>query len=171
LNPIEELNRQDAKSAKEERGKGRVRNRLPIPVSNRGIDPMGNVVHQKRAEYRKRVMTALREILNDPHLMPNVDCPDLVVNVSEVDFGKTVRTIYVDYFGFWKDPERAKTAHERYTKDSEAKGLEGVYDDLTDVGFLPHLREILEKALQKKLGLTYQPTIQVIRHLRRRDQL
>jgi ribosome-binding factor A len=131
---------------------------------------MGNVANQKRAEYRKSVIAALHQILNDPSVMPNADCPDLVVNVCEVDFGKTVRTIYVDFLGFWRDPERAKTAHERYTKESQAKGLDGVYDDLTDVAALPHVREVLEKALQKKLGLTYQPTIHVIRNLRRADR-
>ena len=96
---------------------------------------MGNVPHQKRADHRKRVMTALHEILNDPNVMRNSDCPDLVVNVCEVDFGKTVRTIYVDFVGHYKDPERAKTSHERYTKESHEKGLDGVYDDLTDVAY------------------------------------
>jgi hypothetical protein len=115
-------------------------------------------------------MLALHQILNDPNVMPNADCPDLVVSVCEVDFGKTVRTIYVDFSGHYKDPERAKTAHDRYTKESHANGMEGAYDDLTDVAALPHNREILEQALQKKLGLTYQPTIHVVRHLRLDDK-
>ena len=131
---------------------------------------MANVHRQKRAEYRKRVMVALHDLLNDPNVMPNFDCPDLVVNVCELDFGKSVRTIYVDFIGHWKDPGRAKTAHERYVKQSRERGLEGAYDDLTDVAGLAHNREELEKALQKKLGLNYRPTIHVIANLRRADR-
>jgi hypothetical protein len=56
---------------------------------------------RKRAEHRRGVMAALRDILNDPAVMPNADCPDLVVNV---EFGNTVRDIYVDFVGFWRRP-------------------------------------------------------------------
>jgi len=131
---------------------------------------MGNVPRQKRDEYRKRVMAALQQIMNDPNVMPNVDCLDLLVNVCEVDFGKTVRTIYVDFFGHYKNSDLAKTAHERYTKQSHANGLGGVYDDLTDVAALSHVRDVLEKALQRKLGLNYQPTIHIVRNLRRANR-
>jgi N-glycosidase YbiA len=126
---------------------------------------------QRRAAYRKRVMAALNEILNDPNVMPNSDCPDLVVGVREVDFGESTRTIYVRITGFWKDEERARTGHKRYERASYASGLEGVYDDLSDVTGLPHLRVIVERELQKRLRLPYQPMIEYLWGLRRAEDV
>lgn len=60
---------------------------------------MGNINHRKRAAHRRRVQAALHQILNDPSVMPNADCVDLVVSVSRVEFGRTVREIFIDVMG------------------------------------------------------------------------
>src|SRR5262249_16931649 len=57
---------------------------------------MANINERKRAAQRRRVQAALQQILNDTGVMPNADCPDLVVSVSRVEFGRTVREIYID---------------------------------------------------------------------------
>jgi len=92
--------------------------------------------------------------------MPNADCADLVVSVIRVEFGQTVREIYVDVRGQWRDSpdEWEEDAHERYKREAAAKG-EDSYADLTDVFSFPMLTEIVAKELQKRLGLLYTPTI------------
>src|SRR5437867_11220964 len=121
---------------------------------------MANINHRKRAAHRRRVQAALQEILNDPAVMPNADCGDLVVSVSRVEFGKTVREIYVDIVG----RERRSPApgemprHERYMQEAEARG-ERTYADLTDVLHFPSLRQVVAEELQRQLGLLYTPEI------------
>ena len=134
------------------------------------IDAM-NQAHsrRKRADYRRKVMAALHQILNDPGRMPNVDFPDLVVNIREVEFGTTVRTIYIDIIGRPRNYETFRDSHDRYTQASNAAGLEGAYDDLTDVACNPRLMEMVAKALQQQLGLMYLPTIHVVPGLKRSD--
>ena len=44
---------------------------------------MQNVNRRKRAEFERRVYRTLTEILNDPEVMPNADCDDLVVSADE----------------------------------------------------------------------------------------
>lgn len=112
----------------------------------------------KRSAYRKRLISLLSEILNDPAVMPNSDCGDLVVVIKDVVFGKTVRQIYVDFSGFWKKPELARTAHERYMKEAKAEGRT-TYADLTDVAIFPSLMERVEEEVQHRLGLLYRPEI------------
>ena len=99
-----------------------------------------------------------REILNDCTVMPNEDCPDLIVSITAIEFGKTVRQIFVDFHGSWRDPEKAKTAHERYLRQAAARG-EDTYVDLTDVVVFPEFMERVEAELQRRLGLTYRPRI------------
>jgi hypothetical protein len=60
---------------------------------------MANSNTRKRAAHRRRVQVALQEILNDPAVMPNADCADLIVSVSRVEFGRAVREIFIDVFG------------------------------------------------------------------------
>jgi hypothetical protein len=126
--------------------------------------------NRKRAEHRRRVATALREILNDPSVMPNADCPDLVVNVTHIEFGNTVRDIYVDYFGFGRKTLQPgeESPHDRYLREAEQRG-ESTYADLTDVGHFAGLRQFVELELQKRLGLTYTPRLHVVRYLGRGD--
>jgi ribosome-binding factor A len=115
---------------------------------------------RKRAAHRRQVQAALQKILNDPSIMPNADCRDLVVSVSRVEFGRTVRQIYIDVIG-----ERRKALepddelpHQRYLREAEARG-ELTYADLTEVFLFPSLTEIVAKELQKRLGLQYTPEI------------
>ena len=46
---------------------------------------MANINTRKRAAHRRRVQAALQDILNDPGVMPNADCRDLVVSVSRIE--------------------------------------------------------------------------------------
>jgi hypothetical protein len=129
---------------------------------------MSDINVQKRAAHRRRVQAALQEILNDPAVMPNADCPDLVVSVSRVEFGKTVREIYIDVFGQWRQaPEDwEENPHTRYMREAEARG-EATYADLTDVFYFPTLTEIVAREIQKRLGLLYTPEIRRLRDLGR----
>ena len=60
---------------------------------------MANINIRKRAAHRQRVQATLSAILNDQAVMPNVDCPNLLVVVSQVEFGRTVREIFVRCYG------------------------------------------------------------------------
>lgn len=122
---------------------------------------MRNVNIRKRAAYARRVRLALQDILNDSVIMPNADCPDLVVSVIEVQFGGTVREIYVDFYGYSKEPSPwsdKKGAHRRYMTDAVARGEE-TYADLTDVAYFPALMRHVALALQKRLKPRYMPHI------------
>ena len=44
-------------------------------------------------------------------------------------------------------------------RESRTKGNEGAYADLTEVLMFPTLTEVVERELQKRLGLLYTPTI------------
>lgn len=98
--------------------------------------------------------------------MPNANCRDLVVNINYVDFGRTVRDVYVDFCGLWKHPEQSEGRHERYLHEAKERG-ERTYVDLTDVAHLPEWRHIVELELQKRLGLLYTPRLHWVRHLGR----
>jgi hypothetical protein len=121
---------------------------------------MENINHRKRAAHRRRVQAALQQILNDSMVMPNADCPDLVVSVSRVEFGRTVREIYIDVFGQWRQSrdQWAENLHDRYMREAQAKEEE-TYADLTEVFMFPTLTEVVARELQKRLGLLYTPVI------------
>ncbi|WP_147444556.1 MULTISPECIES: hypothetical protein [Corallococcus] len=97
-------------------------------------------------------------------MMPNEDCADLIVSIDALEFGKTVRQIYVDFRGHWRNPEAAQGAHERYLRQAAARGEE-TYVDLTDVAHLPWLLEKVEIELQHRLGLAYRPQIRRLSEL------
>src|SRR5262249_44287176 len=130
---------------------------------------MANINHRKRAAHRRRVQAALQQILNDPAVMPNVDCSDLVVSVRRGEFGRTVREIYIDVFGHWRlsHDQWTENPHDKYQREAEARG-EGGYADLTEVLFFPELTEVFARELQKRLGLLYTPTIRRLGDLGRR---
>lgn len=121
---------------------------------------MGNINHRKRAAHRRQVLAALQEILNDPAVMPNADCSDLVVSVSRVEFGRAVREIYIDLLGEWKRScdQWTERPHDKYMREAQTQGKE-TYADLTDVFIFPSLTEVIGKELQKRLGLLYTPVI------------
>jgi hypothetical protein len=119
---------------------------------------------RKRAAHRRRVQAALQQILNDPQVMPNVDCEDLVVSVSRVEFGHTVREIYIDVLGRWRHPvdPDAESPYQKYLRESCERGEEGVFDDLTDVLHSPHLTNVIAVELQHRLRLLYTPVIRLL---------
>jgi hypothetical protein len=121
---------------------------------------MANINTRKRAAHRRKVQAALQEILNDPAVMPNADCADLVVSVSRVEFGATVREIFIDVFGRLRSsPDQwSESPHDQYMRQAAARG-ENTYTDLTDVFLFPSITETVARELQKRLGLLYTPTI------------
>jgi hypothetical protein len=121
---------------------------------------MANINTRKRAAHRRRVQAALQQILNDSTVMLNADCPDLVVSVSRVEFGRTVREIFIDVRGHWKlsRDQWAENPHDRYMREASAKGEE-TYTDLTEIFIYPSLTETIARELQKRLGLLYTPVI------------
>lgn len=115
---------------------------------------------KKRAAFRRRVQIALQEILNDAAFMQNVDCADLFVTVTDIEFGRTVRDIYLAVRGH---PRRAlgsgeEPRHEKYMKQAKLRGDSG-YLDLTDVLYFPECREKIATELQHRLKLLFTPTI------------
>jgi len=125
---------------------------------------MENIHHRQRSAYERRVRQALTAILNDPDVMPNSDCRELVVSIGRLVFGKTVRDIYIEISGQWRDRDMARTAHMRYL--AEAKG-ERSYVDLTDAMHLPGCLDAAEAELQRRLELQYQPRIRPLGELSR----
>ena len=121
---------------------------------------MGNVNVRKRAEHRRRVQETLGAILNDPAVMPNVDCPDLVVVVSQVEFGRTVREVFVRCYGLPRRPigPGEESHHVRYQREADLNS-DGVYDDLGDLHYFGRLSAVAGAELQKRLGLLYTPEI------------
>jgi hypothetical protein len=121
---------------------------------------MANINTRKRAVHRRKVQAALQQILNDPAVMPNTDCTDLVVSVSRVEFGWTVREIFIDVMGEWRlsRDQCSEDPHDRYMRDARAKG-EDTYTDLSDVFIFPRITEVIARELQKRLGLLYTPVI------------
>jgi hypothetical protein len=99
---------------------------------------MANINTRKRMAHRRKVQAALQQILNDPEVMPNADCPDIVVSVSRVEFGRTVREIFIDVMGESRisRDQWAENRHERYMREAEAKGQD-TYADLTDMSNHP----------------------------------
>jgi hypothetical protein len=125
---------------------------------------------RKRAEHRRRVLAALRAILNDPSVMPNSDCPDLVVNVCHVEFGNTLRDIFVDFVGQLRRQREPgeESDHDRYMRRAKELGAD-TYVDLTDVAALAKWRSFVEAERRKRLELTYTPNLHVVRFLGRGD--
>jgi hypothetical protein len=121
---------------------------------------MANINTRKRAAHRQKVQAALQQILNDPAVMPNADCTDLVVSVSQVEFGRAVREIFIDVLGEWRlsRDQWSENPHDRYLREARAKG-EDTYTDLTDVFIFPRITEVIARELQKRLGLLYTPVI------------
>lgn len=121
---------------------------------------MANINYRKRAAHRRKVQAVLQEILNDPAVMPNADCPDLVVSVSRIEFGRTVREIYIDVAGEWRrsSDQWTENPYDRHMQKAQAKGHQS-YADLTDVFMFASLTEIVARELQKRLGLLYTPVI------------
>jgi hypothetical protein len=122
---------------------------------------MANINHRKRSAHRRRVQTVLQQILNDPGIMPNADCRDVVVSVSRVEFGRTVREIYIDAFGHWRLSldQWPENPYHRYQRESCERGEQGAFADLTDDFLFPNLIEVAARELQKRLGLLYTPVI------------
>ncbi len=87
--------------------------------------------------------------------------PDLVVSVRRVEFGRTVREIFIDVFGEsrmsrdqWAEPRTTR----RYMREARAKGKD-TYIDLNDMFDFPSLTEVIACELQKRLCLLYTPVI------------
>jgi len=121
---------------------------------------MQNVNSRKRLALKRIVQSALRRILNDPAIMPNTDGADLVVSLSRIEFGPTVRHIYIDVLGRSRHSVSStdEPKHDKYMREARERG-EGTYIDLTDMFFNPSLTEVISVALQKQLGLRYTPVI------------
>jgi hypothetical protein len=121
---------------------------------------MSHINHRKRAEHRRRVQAALQQILNDLAVMPNADCLDLVVSVSRVEFGRTVREIYIDLIGEWRQSrdQWAENPHDKYMREAQDRAEES-YADLTEVFMFSSLTELVACELQKRLDLLYTPVI------------
>lgn len=121
---------------------------------------MANVNPSKRAAHRRRVQAALQAILNDPAVMPNADCADLVVSVSRVEFGRTVAQVFVQAHARRRRPPEpgAESPHARYMRDARLRG-EPAYADFDEVLDFPHLTAAIERELQRRLGLLYSPTV------------
>ncbi|WP_020474744.1 hypothetical protein [Zavarzinella formosa] len=131
---------------------------------------MSNINIRKRAEHRRQVQEVLGGILNDPAVMPNVDCADLIVLVSHVEFGRTVREIYVRFFGYHRRTlaPGEERPHVRYQREADLRN-DGVYDDLADVIHNPKLFQLIAVELQKRLGLLYTPEIRWLQATRTDD--
>ncbi len=116
----------------------------------------------KRAAHQRRVQAALTDIFNDPTVMPNADCEDLVVSVRRVEFGKTVRDISIDVSGDWRGAVEDPFAsyHEKYMRAARDRGEE-TYVDLTDVTRSARLMEVVARELSRRLGLRYVPDLRL----------
>jgi hypothetical protein len=121
---------------------------------------VANVDARKRAAHQRRVQAALSAILNDTAVMPNVDCQDLVVVISQVEFGRTVRDVFVRCYGLWRRAigPGEESPHARYQREADLR-TDGRYDDLGDVMQFGLLSERVGAALQRRLGLLYTPDI------------
>lgn len=121
---------------------------------------MKNIHTRKRIAHKRRVQTALQEILNDETVMPNADGRDLMVSVSRVEFGRTVRQIFIDVVGQSRSSDliNARSSHETYLQEAVSRGEE-TYIDLTDMFHFPDLTDIIARKLQQRLGLLYIPVI------------
>lgn len=122
---------------------------------------MANIHIRKRAAFRRRVLAALQQILNDVGVMPNADCPDLVTSVSRVEFGRTVREIFIEVSGRWKlsRDQWPEDLYAKYERESYERGHEGAFADITDALYFPAFMEVIAVELQKRLGLLFTPVI------------
>ncbi len=116
-----------------------------------------NINHRKREDYRRKVMVELQQILNDSSVMPNSDCSDLIVMINDLQFGRTVRDIFIDVWGEPKNQNEGNR-HDFYLKEAAAAG-KGSYYDLTDMFTDPVLTKIIGEELQFRLKLQYTPKI------------
>ena len=121
---------------------------------------MTNVNVGKRAAHGRRVCAAVHEILNDPAVMPNADCPDLLVSVSRVAFGKTLAEIYLDVHARWRRPASfgAEAPHDKYMREARERGKD-TYIDFDEVFYFPQITEVVSRELQRRLGLPYTPVL------------
>jgi len=121
---------------------------------------MANINVGKRAAHGRSVKAALQDILNDPAVMPNADCPDLLVSVSRVEFGKTVAEIYLDVHARWRRPldPGSEPPHDRYMREARGRG-EDTYIDFDEVFYFPQITELVARELQRRLGLLYTPVV------------
>ena len=130
------------------------------------MQSMSAINKRKRAAHRRRVQAALQAIFNDPAVMPNADCRDLVVSVGRVEFGSTVREIYVEFRGRWRRAPGPgdEPRHQRYLREAAARG-EDTYVDLTDVAMFPDIMRCVAEELRRRLGLLYTPEIRCLSDL------
>lgn len=121
---------------------------------------MQHVNSRKRLAHKRRVQSALQQILNDPAAMPNADCAELVVSVSRVEFGRTVREIFIEVFGRSRvtDSDTDEYRHDKYMREAKDRG-EDTYIDLTDVFVFSKLTAVIGRELQDRLGLRYTPEV------------
>ena len=123
---------------------------------------MANINVGKRAAHRRSVQAALQDILNDQGVMPNADCPDLLVSVSRVEFGNTTAKIYLDVHARWRRPRdygsETETPHDRYMREARGRGEE-TYIDFDEVFYFPQITEVVSRELQRRLGLLHTPVI------------
>ena len=128
---------------------------------------MANINKRKRAAHRRNVQAVLQDILNDTRVMPNADCPDLIVSVGRVEFGRIVREIYINVVGRWRHcPDQGtENPHDKYMREARVKGKD-TYTDLTDVFVFSEITEIVARELRKRLGLLYTPIIRRLSDLR-----
>jgi hypothetical protein len=108
-----------------------------------------NINHRKRAAHERRVREVLTDILNDPEVMPNADCRELLVTIRRIVFGRTVRYIFIDLVGQWRDLDATRSAPPRVDP----------YIDLTDFMHFPEHLEAVSLELQRRLKLRYTPQV------------
>ncbi|MBT5021039.1 MAG: hypothetical protein HON04_20095 [Planctomicrobium sp.] len=118
---------------------------------------------RKRLAHKRRVQTALHQILNDPSVMVNANCPDFVVSVSRVEFGRTVREVYIDVVGRARAEvcNTDEPLHDKYMREAK-ECREETYIDLTDMFVFTEFTEIIARALQERLSLQYTPVIRLL---------
>ena len=129
---------------------------------------MSNVNVAKRAAHERRVRGALQAILNDPSVMPNADCVDLFVSVSRVAFGRTIAEIFIEVSAHPRRPpdKEDEPRHERYAREAKRDG-KSTYADFDEVFHFPALTQVIERELQRRLGLLYTPTIRPLSEIGR----
>jgi hypothetical protein len=114
---------------------------------------------RRRETHRRLVWRTLTEILNDASVMPNIDCSDLIVSIRRLEFGQSLRTIYLDVYGRFRWATMRGDAGRIWMERARAVGQE-TFDDLTGVMVFPRLREIVARELKSRLRLPYLPKIE-----------
>ena len=95
--------------------------------------------------------------------MVNANCPDFVVSVSRVEFGRTVREVYIDVVGRARAEvcNTYEPLHDKYMREAK-ECREETYIDLTDMFVFTEFTEIIARALQERLSLQYTPVIRLL---------